>query len=480
MLSCGLRVDPVTHDAKRYKMPSDEDTIAAIATPVGQAGIGIIRVSGPRASEIAEKIFEPRNPLQRSQSHRLYLGRLCDPSSGEMIDEVLLSFMKAPHSYTREDIIEINSHSGYILLSTILQVVLDQGARLARPGEFTLRAFLNGRIDLTQAEAVIDLLNSKTDRGLALASQQIQGSFRKEIEALRLKVVDILGHAEVAIDFPEEEAGIISRETAGDLIEEEVLKPIEALIMAHAGRRIWVDGVDTVIVGRVNAGKSSLLNRLLNEQRAIVTPVPGTTRDIIESTIAVEGIPLRVMDTAGLRKVKGEVERIGIHLTEQKLAEADFLLVVIDRSRPMNQDDRRILAQSRAKKALIVLNKIDLPSKLSKRDKEETLSGFTVTEISALTGRGLNRLRRAIAECILESQIEMTVSHIAPNLRHRQALSEAAEFFRSAAKNARENAPMEIIALELKSGLDSLGEITGETTSEEVLDNIFSQFCLGK
>ncbi len=461
-------------------MPPAEDTIAAIATPIGQAGIGIVRVSGPRAYMIAKEIFEPTHTTEGLQSHRLYLGRLSDPSVGEMIDEVLLSYMKAPHSYTREDVIEINSHSGYTLLSKILQVVLDRGARLARPGEFTLRAFLNGRIDLTQAEAVIDLLNSKTERGLALASQQIQGSFRKEIEALRLKVIDILARAEVAIDFPEEETGIISRERSAGFIEEEVIGPIEGLITAHAGRRIWVDGINTVLVGRVNAGKSSLLNRLLNEQRALVTPIPGTTRDIIESTITVEGLPLRMMDTAGLRKVKSQVEKMGIDLTERKLAEADLLLVVIDRSRPMNQDDHKILAQSRAKKALIVLNKIDLPSRLSRKDKEEVLSGFPVTEISALTGQGLDGLRKAISTCVLESQIDMTVSHIAPNLRHRQALADAAGFFRNAARTAREHAPMEIVALELRSGLDSLGEITGETTSEDVLDSIFSQFCLGK
>jgi len=461
-------------------MPSDEDTIAAIATPIGQAGIGIVRVSGPRAYGIAEKIFTPKNSIQRLQSHRLYLGRLNDPSSGEMIDEVLLSCMKAPRSYTREDVIEINSHSGYVLLSKILQVVLDQGARQAEPGEFTLRAFLNGRIDLTQAEAVADLLNSKTDRGLTLASRQIKGSFRKKIEALRLKVVDILAQVEVAIDFPEEEAEILSRERTADIIEEGVITAIDGLVRAHGEGRIWVDGINTVIVGRVNAGKSSLLNRLLNEERAIVTHIPGTTRDIIESTVTVEGLPLKIMDTAGFRKVRGEAEKMGIHLTEQKLAEADFLLVVIDRSRPMNEDDNKILAKARAKKALIVLNKIDLPSGLQKKDHEEVLSGFPVVEISALTGQGLEALKKAIAACIMESHIDMTVSHIAPNLRHKQALTHAAGFFRNAAHSAREHAPMEIVALELKSGLDALGEITGETTSEEVLDKIFSQFCLGK
>ncbi len=464
-------------------MPSNEDTIAAIATPIGQAGIGIVRVSGPRAYEIAKKTFEPKNYVQRLKSHRLYLGRLIDPSSGEMIDEILLSYMKAPHSYTREDVIEINSHSGYVLLSRILQMILNQGARLARPGEFTLRAFLNGRIDLTQAEAVTDLLNSKTERGLALASQQIRGSFKKEIETLRLAVVDILSNAEVAIDFPDEETTILSRKKSACFLEKKVIHPIETLIAAYREGRIWVDGINTVIVGRVNTGKSSLLNRLLNQERAIVTPIPGTTRDVIESTVTVEGVPLRIMDTAGLRKVNkvnDEVERMGVCLTEQKLQEADFLLVVIDQSRPLNEDEKRMLTQAREKKTLVVFNKVDLPSRLTRKDKEAVMSNFPVAEISALTGQGLDGLKKVIAGCILESQVDMTVSHIAPNLRHKTALVEAVEFFRSAASGARGRAPMEIIAFELKSGLDALGEIIGETASEEILDNIFSQFCLGK
>ncbi len=464
-------------------MRSHADTIAAIATPIGQAGIGIIRISGPLSAEIARKIFEPKNPAKNLQSHRLYLGHLFDPSSGGMIDEVLLSYMKAPHSYTREDVIEINSHSGYVLLSRILQMILNQGARLARPGEFTLRAFLNGRIDLTQAEAVTDLLNSKTERGLALASQQIRGSFKKEIETLRLAVVDILSNAEVAIDFPDEETTILSRKKSAYFLEKKVIHPIETLIAAYREGRIWVDGINTVIVGRVNAGKSSLLNRLLNQERAIVTPIPGTTRDVIESTVTVEGVPLRIMDTAGLRKVNkvnDEVERMGVCLTEQKLEEADFLLVVIDQSRPLNEDDKRILTQSRIKKTLVVFNKVDLPSRLTRKDKEAVMSNFPVAEISALTGQGLDGLKKVIAGCILESQVDMTVSHIAPNLRHKRALVEAVEFFRSAASGARGHAPMEIIAFELKSGLDALGEIIGETASEEILNNIFSQFCLGK
>ena len=467
-----------TSDDGQYT--TDSDTITAIATPTGQAGIGIIRISGPRAYEIAKAIFRPQNPRQNLESHRLYLGQLYDPSLETTIDEVLISFMKAPCSYTREDIVEINSHSGFLLLSRILQIVLDQGARLAKPGEFTLRAFLNGRIDLTQAEAVVDLINCKSERGLALSSQQIQGSFREEIQVLRQKATDILAHCEVAIDFPEEEAVTMSREDVANRIEGEVIKPIRTMIETHSRKRIWVDGINTVIVGRVNAGKSSLLNRLLNEQRAIVTPIPGTTRDFIESTITIDGLPLRLMDTAGFREVQDEVERIGVGLTQQKLHEADFLLVVIDQSRPLNEDDLKIVYQCRGKKALIVLNKIDLGSMLSHDVEHKELAGFPVARISALTGEGLEHLRRAIVVYLLAGDVDMTASHATSNLRHRQALKEAAQFFESAARSSETNVPMEIVALELKSGLDALGEIIGETTNEEILDSIFSQFCLGK
>jgi len=460
-------------------MSPDQDTIAAIATPIGQAGIGIIRISGPLSLEIAGKIFRPKNPTPVLRSHQLYLGHLLEPSSGNAIDEVLLSFMRAPHTYTQEDVLEINSHSGYALLSKILEILLGQGARLATPGEFTLRAFLNGRIDLTQAEAVIDLINSRSERGLYLASQQVRGSFKEEIEGLRQKAIHILARAEVAIDFPEEETDVVFKEEETTRINEDLIKPIEALIEAHESR-VWVDGINTVIAGRVNAGKSSLLNRLLNEQRAIVTPIPGTTRDIIESTINIEGIPFRLMDTAGLRRVNDELERLGIDLTKRKLKESDFVLIVIDQSRPLGQDDLDTILQSKGKKALIVINKIDLPSKLGQRADSETLSLFPSVKISALTGQGLDQLKKAMKDCILEGRLDTTSSHAVPNLRHRHALNNALQFFKDAEQRTRDEAPMEIIALELRSGLDALGGITGETTSEDVLDSIFSQFCLGK
>ena len=460
-------------------MSPDQDTIAAIATPIGQAGIGIIRISGPLSLEIAGKIFRPKNPTPVLRSHQLYLGHLLEPSSGNAIDEVLLSFMRAPHTYTQEDVLEINSHSGYALLSKILEILLGQGARLATPGEFTLRAFLNGRIDLTQAEAVIDLINSRSERGLYLASQQVRGSFKEEIEGLRQKAIHILARAEVAIDFPEEKTDVVFKEEETTRINEDLIKPIEALIEAHESR-VWVDGINTVIAGRVNAGKSSLLNRLLNEQRAIVTPIPGTTRDIIESTINIEGIPFRLMDTAGLRRVNDELERLGIDLTKRKLKESDFVLIVIDQSRPLGQDDLDTILQSKGKKALIVINKIDLPSKLGQGADSEALSLFPSVKISALTGQGLDQLKKAMKDCILEGRLDTTSSHAVPNLRHRHALNNALQFFKDAEQRTRDEAPMEIIALELRSGLDALGGITGETTSEDVLDSIFSQFCLGK
>lgn len=459
---------------------SSKDTITAIATPYGLAGIGIVRISGSRAREIAERLFRAKKFINRLQSHRLYLGQLIDPSSGQMIDEVLLSYMKAPHSYTREDVVEINSHSGHILLSRILQIILSQGARLADPGEFTFRAFSNGRIDLTQAEAIVDLVNAKSEKGLQLASRQIRGEFGEEIDELRQKVLDLLAHTEVAIDFPEEEAGIMPRKESASRMEKDLIDPIERIIAAHARRRIWMDGINTVIAGRVNVGKSSLLNRLLNEQRAIVTPIPGTTRDIIESTIYIDGLPLRLMDTAGIRKVKGTVEKIGVHLTEQKLSEADLSLILIDQSRPLNQDDLNIISKTEKGKSLIVINKIDLPSRLEEEELARLLNGLHIVRISALTGEGIDRLLSTIRERVLESDLDAATSPLIPNLRHKKALEEASRYFRSAALNIREGSPMEIIAVELTSGLEALGEIVGETSNEEIYDRIFSQFCLGK
>ncbi|MDB9822245.1 tRNA uridine-5-carboxymethylaminomethyl(34) synthesis GTPase MnmE [Deltaproteobacteria bacterium] len=460
--------------------PMNKDTIAAIATSFGLAGIGIIRLSGPLSREIAERLFRPKKAIKNFESHRLYLGQFIDPSSGEMVDEVLLSYMKAPHSYTREDVVEINSHSGHILLSRILRIVLNEGARPAEPGEFTFRAFSNGRIDLTQAEGIVDLVNSKSDKGLVLASGQIRGELRAEIEALGQKALEILARVEVAIDFPEEESAMIPREETADLMERALIKPVEKIISAHSRRKIWMDGIKTVIAGRVNAGKSSLLNRLLNEQRSIVTPIPGTTRDVIESTIYIEGLPFRLMDTAGIRKVRGKVEKIGVHLSEQKLKEADLSLILIDQNRPLNEDDMKILARSQIDKSIIIINKVDLPTRFDEGTLSKVADNRPVVKISALTGEGINDLFGVILDKVTEGDMDTASFSLAPNLRQKTALIEASQNFKSAVLNTREGYPMEIIAVDLNGGLEALAEITGETGDEDLYDKIFSEFCLGK
>lgn len=459
--------------------PLSNDTITAIATPYGMAGVGIIRISGSRSLEIAEKLFKPKSSVHKIESHRLYYGHLVDPLSGDIIDEVLLSYMRAPRSYTREDVIEINSHSGHKLLSRILQMIIDQGIRLAKPGEFTFRAFSNGRIDLTQAEAIVDLINSKSEKGLVLASRQIRGEFREKIEDLRGQVVEILANAEVAIDFPEEEPGIIPREETSSGIETQLIRPIEEIIAAHSRRRV-IEGINVVIAGRVNAGKSSLLNCLLNEQKAIVTPIPGTTRDIIESTIDIRGLPIRLMDTAGIRKVKGKVERIGVNLTRQKLAEADLSLILLDQSRSLNQDDLEIIDRSQKGKSLIIINKIDLPSKIDNNRLDKALNGLPRVRISALSGEGIDDLCKAIHETALKGDLDAVTSPVVPNMRQKEALEEALEHFKKAQHNIKEGYPMELLAVDLKSGLEALAEIIGETSNEEIYDKIFSEFCLGK
>ena len=464
-------------------MPYDHltrDTIAAIATPIGQAGIGIIRVSGPGAPEVAGKIFRTGKTITTLESRRLYLGHLIDPSTGALVDEVLLTLMRAPHTFTREDVLEIHSHSGYMLLSRILGIILDEDVRLAKPGEFTFRAYMNGRIDLTQAEATMDLINAKSDRGLQLASQQIRGDFKEDVERLRQTAIGILAQLEVAIDFPEEEDAVFRKEEIALKIHEDLVQPIEEIMAAHLQRKIWVDGIQTVIVGCVNVGKSSLLNRLLNEERAIVTPIPGTTRDVIESTIHIGGIPLRIMDTAGFREVKGEVESIGIRMAEQKLAEADLSLIVLDQSRPLNDEDRDIIARTEKGKRLILRNKTDLPSMMDENELARLAGGTPVVRISALMGDGMEDLCRAIENAVVGGEGHPGTSRVAPNLRHQKALKDAMAFFKEAGGSTRDGRPVEITAVDLQSGLDALGEIIGDTATDEVLERVFSQFCLGK
>jgi tRNA modification GTPase len=457
-----------------------EDTIAAIATPAGAGGIGIIRLSGGRSIEIAQKIFRSRTGSCGFESHRLYLGHICEPEGGNVIDQALVSCMRAPHSYTREDVVEINSHSGFFLLAKILQTVLDQGARLARPGEFTYRAFLNGRIDLTQAEAVVDLINAKSDRGIQIAACQVQGAFRRQIDGLRERVMDTLSHVEVAIDYPEEETDILSREALSEQLIQGAVQDLRALTEGVARRGLWVDGVRVVIAGAVNVGKSSLLNRLIEKNRSIVTAVPGTTRDVIESSVVIKGLPVLLMDTAGIRQTKEEIETAGIRLTHESLDSADLVLAVFDRSRPLNENDMTVIHRAHEKNALLVLNKADLPSNFRTPADPDPFAHLPVVAVSALTGEGIDRLREANLEGARKGVEDTTVSLGASSVRHRKALDACRDHLLSAADHLMENSPMEIVAVELRQGLGCLGEIVGETTNEDVLERVFSRFCIGK
>ncbi len=457
-----------------------EETIAAIATPIGVGGIGIIRISGYNAEHIVRSVFQSKRPIESFEAFRLYLGHIVDPESHLPVDEVLVSVMHAPFSYTREDVVEINSHSGYAVLSAILQIILQQGARLARPGEFTLRAFLNGRIDLTQAEAIADLVHAKGDLSLTLAARQLAGGFKRRIEEIRQAIIEGLAQVDASLDFPEEESGLLDKSRLENLVRRRALGPIAELIRAHDQRKIWHEGVTVVIVGRVNAGKSSIFNRLLDEERAIVTPIPGTTRDMLDCTISIEGLPVKLIDTAGTRKVKGKIEKMGVDLTRTQLATSDIALVVVDQSRPLNQYDSDLLHQVNQKTAIVVINKIDLRPKASRKKIGCLCKHLTTVEVSALTGEGLPKLASAILKKITSAAGTLAPAPVVPNIRHRALLTKGLGFLKSAAANLRNGSPLELVATDLSWAKDAIDEITGTKTSEEILDTIFSNFCVGK
>ncbi|MEE8317529.1 MAG: tRNA uridine-5-carboxymethylaminomethyl(34) synthesis GTPase MnmE [Candidatus Omnitrophota bacterium] len=461
-------------------MDYNEKTIAAIATPIGIGGIGIIKISGRNAKNIAQKIFRPKRPIESFDSFRLCLGHIIDPKSNLPVDEVLLSIMHAPFSYTREDVVEINSHSGYTILSRILQIILQAGARLAKPGEFTLRAFLNGRIDLTQAEAIIDLINAKGDMSVQLAASQLAGGLGTRIKETRQVIVEILARINASIDFPDEEFTAITRSHIADHINKKILKPIKEFIAAYAQRKIWHEGIAVVIVGRVNVGKSSILNRLLQEERAIVTPIPGTTRDILECTVNIEGLLLRLIDTAGIRKVRGKVEQKGVDLTKTQLGLADLTLFVVDRSRPLNQHDLELLSEIDKKTTIGVINKTDLPARLKEKKINSTFKYLPKVNISALTGEGFKELNKAIFTRVMDKKIDTSPAPIIPNLRHKMALTKAAESLEDASRNLIDGFPLETIAADLSWAKDAVDEITGDKSNEEILNEIFSRFCIGK
>jgi len=464
----------------RSVLAQEEETIAAISTPFGESGIGIVRISGPLAEPIAQKLFKPKKNHSYLISHHFNYGEIIDTQKGTPIDEVLLVLMKSPKTYTREDIVEIHCHGGYLILQKVLELVLKQGARMAQPGEFTKRAFLNGRIDLTQAEAVIDLIKAKTMTSLEIANQQLRGWLSKEMTELKSRLVEHLALIEAHIDFPEEEIEPIS--SAGmkrDL--EGMIHQMEERVASYEEGKIFREGISCAIIGKTNVGKSSLLNILLREERAIVTPVPGTTRDVIEEVLNIEGIPVRLMDTAGLRKPLDSVELEGVKRTKERVTDADFVLLVLDGSRALDEDDMEIFKEIEGKKKVVALNKIDLPLRVSTEDLKSWFKEDPIVSISALKNEGIDDLKKAIYTSLIHRQVRSSPEHvIVANIRHKTALAKTKDNLSNTLKGLEEGTSLEFIAFEIRSALEALGEMVGETTNEEVLNRIFEQFCIGK
>jgi tRNA modification GTPase len=457
-----------------------DDTIAAIATPIGTGGVGIVKISGPEAWAVGRHLFHFSGSQETIQSHRLYHGHIIEPGTHRTVDEVLITFMHGPATYTREDVVEINCHSGLAVLDRILELVIRAGARLAEPGEFTRRAFLNGRIDLTQAEAVLDVVRSKTKRSLHLASEHLKGGLQSIITELRTHLLDTLAMVEAAIDFPEEDLEILAEQDLAVRVRHHVKDPISKLLENYEDGRILREGLSVIIAGKPNVGKSSLLNNLLRSNRALVTPVPGTTRDVIEESLSLRGIPLRLVDTAGLRQPDDLVEKLGMEFTRERLSQADLVLFVLDRNGSLTSEDLQIYEDINSKPRVVVLNKIDLDPHPDFATISERFPAETFVEISALYGDGMEQLKDAVFHTILGRRLDTETSVVAPNLRHKLCLERSLNAVNRALQLLDSQSSAELIALELQEALAHLGEIIGLTTTEDLLDQIFSQFCLGK
>jgi tRNA modification GTPase len=459
---------------------NEHDTIAAIATPYGESGIGIVRLSGPQAKRIAERIFRPRSGPRALTSHHIRYGEIVDPAQERTIDEVLLTFMAAPKTYTREDVVEINCHGGFGVLRRVLEVVLQGGAREALPGEFTKRAFLSGRIDLAQAEAVLDIIQAKTDEGLRLAEEQLRGRLTQEVAVLHEELLDALVTIEAYIDFPGEDIDSPSTKGVVEALHH-TLAQVEGLIGAYEDGEIYRDGVKAAIVGKTNVGKSSLLNQLLERERAIVTAVPGTTTDVIEEAVNLSGVLIRLMDMAGLREPRNEVEREGIRLARGKLSEAHLIILVVDRSRLLDDEDRRIFREVQGKRTILVLNKIDLPPCIEAEEVKEATGIKDLYPLSALRGDGIEELKRGIVGAVVQGGTKRGGGDLVPvNLRHKRVLEKAKGLLEEALEGRRREIPWDLTAIEIRQVLNHLGEIVGVTTPEEVLEMVFSRFCIGK
>ena len=452
------------------------DTIAAISTPRGEGGIGIIRISGDKSFEILERIFNTKNPNRDLGFYKFNYGFIHD--NGKIIDEVMAVRMKAPKTYTCEDVVEINCHGGHLISEKVLELVLKNGARHAEQGEFTKRAFMNGRIDLSQAEAVMDIIQGKTEKSISLSLEQLRGDLRDKIGSFKKALLDVTAHVNVVLDYPEEG---IDDPLPSNLREnlENVYAEADRLISSYDKGKKIKEGIKTVIAGKPNVGKSTLLNSLLKEERAIVTHIPGTTRDVIEEIINIKGIPLVLTDTAGIRKTEDIVENIGVEKSKKFIENADLVLLVLDASRELESEDREVIQeiQNNNKKTIVLLNKIDLERKI----ELDEFGLENILEISAKDNIGIEDMEERIYSYIVEEKVEDSSEKlIITNIRHKTALEKTKDAIRNIFETIDAGMPMDLISVDLKEALDSLSEITGEISSEDILDHVFGNFCVGK
>ena len=456
------------------------NTIVGISTAPGIGGIGIIRISGKNTFKIIEKIFKPKNKksIESIQGYTIKYGYIVDGDS--VLDEVLVSYFRAPKSYTTEDMCEINSHGGNIVVKNILELCLKSGATLAEPGEFTKRAFLNGRIDLTQAESVIDIINAKSEKEAEAGINQLEGKLSESINKIKKKILDIMVNIEVSIDYPEyDDIEEVQNKQILDMLND-VENDFKALERTFDNGKILKEGIKTAIIGKPNAGKSSLLNAILKEERAIVTEYEGTTRDTIEEYVTINGVPLKLIDTAGIRETTDEVEKIGVTKARKIAEEADLVIAIFDCSKELSEEDLQILNAIKNKKSIILLNKIDLGKVIRKNDEKLISVSNNIIELSILNDEGLENLYNKISELFNLNEINFDNEIVITNIRHKNLIREGIEKVNETRNTLENNMPIDIVSIYIKDILECLGTITGETVSEDIINEIFSKFCLGK
>ncbi|EML6711768.1 tRNA uridine-5-carboxymethylaminomethyl(34) synthesis GTPase MnmE [Staphylococcus aureus] len=458
----------------------DLDTITSISTPMGEGAIGIVRLSGPQAVEIADKLYKGKHLLNDVPSHTINYGHIIDPESKEVIEEVMVSVLKAPKTFTREDIIEINCHGGILTINRVLELTMTYGARMAEPGEFTKRAFLNGRIDLSQAEAVMDFIRSKTDRASKVAMNQIEGRLSDLIKKQRQSILEILAQVEVNIDYPEYDD--VEDATTEFLLEQskEIKQEINRLLDTGAQGKIMREGLSTVIVGKPNVGKSSMLNNLIQDNKAIVTEVAGTTRDVLEEYVNVRGVPLRLVDTAGIRETEDIVEKIGVERSRKALSQADLILFVLNNNEALTQEDYTLYEVVKNEDVIVIVNKMDLEQNIDINEVKDMIGDTPLIQTSMLKQEGIDELEIQIRDLFFGGEVQNQDMTYVSNSRHISLLKQARQTIQDAIDAAESGVPMDMVQIDLTRTWEILGEIIGETASDELIDQLFSQFCLGK